>query len=149
MKRRRKWLRWLRRRRDYRYLRATGIRAWAAIGPKRTIYGLLAAVAGGVLNVDFGFAVTVFIAALFAYQWLVLTPSEMWDESERERKDHAKAKEPAPATVVHVHPGATYVGSQTITPEAVSSSGFASREGPRSPRTSKRDPKPPPPSLGL
>lgn len=142
MKRRRKWVRFVQRRRWYRYLRAAAIRAWAAIGPQRTIMGLFAAVASGVLNVDLGFAVTVLIAILFLIQWLVLTPSKMWDEAKEQEKD------PDAKTVVHYHAPVTYVG-QIVSPESVSSTDGINRAAPRSRRKSRRDPPDPPPSLGL
>lgn len=101
--------------------------------------------AGGVLNVDLGFAVTALSGFLFLIYWLVLVPAEMWDEAKPTTSVESDAK-----TVVHVHPGATYVGSQVITSEGVSgTAGVANRSAPRSPRKSKRDPQPPPPSLGL
>jgi hypothetical protein len=104
--------------------------------------GLFAAMAGGVLNVDVGFAVTVLITILFLVQWLVLTPAQMWDESKLDKDADAK-------TVVHYHGDVTYVG-QIVSPEGVSgTAGSATRSGPRSRRMSKRGPTDPPPSLGL
>jgi hypothetical protein len=135
---RRRWLRWLRRRNWYRYLRITATRAYTAIGPKRTILGLFAVLAGGVLNVDLGFAVAVLVAILFALQWLVLTPAEMWNEAAR-----AQSKDQPVSPHIVVQSGATYIEQFYEAGEVSSSDGTAvpSRSAPRSPRRSKRDPQ--------
>jgi hypothetical protein len=105
----------------------------AAIGPKRTILGLLAAVAGGVLNVDLGFAVTVLVAILFLVQWLVLTPSEMWDESK-----HVEHKDAT--SVTYVQAGGTYI-KEFYGPDATGTAG--PRTTPRTARKPKGGPDQP------